>query len=335
MKEHQRPADHYKEAGVDLERGYEVVRRIKDDLARTQRPGVVDSLGRFGGVFDLASLQYKDPVLVSGTDGVGTKIYLAFEMDKHDTVGIDLVAMCVNDVVVQGAEPLFFLDYLALHEADPTLVSELVSGIATGCANSGCALIGGETAEMNDLYAPGHYDLAGFAVGACEREDLIDGSKVQAGDVLIGLSSSGFHSNGYSLLRKIYFKDHNYSCDSTFDELDESLGEALLRPTTLYVKPVLSLLHTLKPHGMAHITGGGFYENLPRMTSNQVGYQIKRGSWEEDLSLNSTRRLGGLDDREMFNIFNMGIGFVIAVALKMSIKPSRPPRNRGPGASHR
>ena len=306
-------ASQYSAAGVDLERGYEVVRRISNDLDSTKRPGAMSSLGRFGGLFDLASLGYKDPVLVSGTDGVGTKLFLAFAMDKHDTVGIDCVAMSVNDVLVQGAEPLFFLDYLALNKADPEVVSQLVSGVAKACRETNCALIGGETAEMNDLYAENHYDIAGFCVGVAERENIIDGESLQTGDVLLGLASSGCHSNGFSLLRKIYFKDNSFDVNSKFDELDVSLGEALLTPTRLYVRPVLELLKEITPHGMCHITGGGFYENLPRMSSHPFLFKIRKDSWPQLPIFNLTAKVGKLSPEEMFNIFNMGIGFVIAL----------------------
>lgn len=307
-------AQHYKDAGVDLERGYEVQRRIKDDLAATERTGALSSLGHFGGMFNLSKLgTHMQPILVSGTDGVGTKLLLAMEMNVHDTVGQDLVAMSVNDVLVQGAEPLFFLDYLALHEADPALVADLVHGVAAACRESGCALIGGETAEMNDLYAPGHYDMAGFAVGIVEQADLITGEDLKVGDALLGLPSTGVHSNGFSLLRKIYFKDHDYTVDSRFPELEQTLGETLLTPTRLYVKPVLTLLNRIKPHGMCHITGGGFYENLPRMSEHNFTYRIQPETWPMLPIFPLTAKIGGLSTEEMFNIFNMGIGFVIAL----------------------
>lgn len=308
-------AESYKAAGVDLERGYEVQRRIKDDLAKTDRPGVMASLGRFGGLFDLSELgQYEEPVLVSGTDGVGTKLFLAFQMDKHDTIGQDVVAMCVNDVLVQGAEPLFFLDYLALAKAEPDLVQAIVHGVAKACKESGAALIGGETAEMNDLYADGHYDIAGFAVGIVEKSKLITGDELKSGDVLLGLSSSGVHSNGFSLVRKIFFKDHDYTCNSRFPSLEGTLGEVLLTPTRLYVKPVLAVLEKIKPHAMCHITGGGFYENLPRMSEKNFCYEIKRDAWYKPEIFSVIQELGKLSTDEMYNVFNMGIGFVLALA---------------------
>ncbi len=308
-------AAQYKAAGVDLEAGYEVQRRIKDDLASTSRLGAMSSLGRFGGLFDLAALgPYQEPVLVSGTDGVGTKLFLAFTMDKHDTIGQDAVAMCVNDVLVQGAEPLFFLDYLALHQAEPSLVQAIVSGVARACKESGCALIGGETADMNDLYAPGHYDIAGFAVGIVDKKDLITGDDLAEGDILLGLPSSGVHSNGFSLLRKIFFKDHAYQVDTVPAGWTKTLGEELLTPTRLYVAPVLPLLKAIRPHGMCHVTGGGFYENLPRMADRDLAYVIQKGSWPSLPIFDLTAQTGGLSEDEMFNVFNMGIGFVIALA---------------------
>ncbi len=307
-------ADRYREAGVDIEAGYEVQRRIKADVASTRRPGVLTDVGGFGGLFDLSVLgAYDEPVLVSGTDGVGTKLFLAFETQKHDSIGIDVVAMCVNDVLVQGAEPLFFLDYLALHQADPALVQAIVSGVAAGCKESGCALIGGETAEMNDLYAPAHYDIAGFSVGIVEKSKVITGDEVKAGDVLLGLSSSGVHSNGFSLLRKVFFKDAGYTMDTVPDGWDKSISEELLTPTRLYVKPVLKLLETIRPHGMAHVTGGGFYENLPRMSQQAFSYVVKKDSWPILPIFTLTAEVGGLSEEEMFNVFNMGIGFVLAL----------------------
>lgn len=312
---HAEAAAAYREAGVDLERGYEVVRRIKEDLESTKRPGALDSLGRFGGLFDLSLLGLKEPVLVSGTDGVGSKLLLAMAMNQHDTIGIDAVAMCVNDVLVQGAEPLFFLDYIALAKADPKLVAEIVSGVARGCRETNCALIGGETAEMSDLYVEGHYDLAGFCCGVVEKAKLISGENVQSGDLILGLPSSGCHSNGFSLLRKIYFKDHAYRCESRFPELEKSLGETLLCPTRLYVKPVLALLKGLegKIHGMAHITGGGFFENVPRMSPHCFRYVFDKKSWIQPPIFALTQKIGGLSETEMFNIFNMGIGYMIAL----------------------
>ncbi|MDY5584381.1 MAG: phosphoribosylformylglycinamidine cyclo-ligase [Arcanobacterium sp.] len=306
-------ASAYAAAGVSLERGYEVVRRIKDDVASTRRPGVLGSIGGFGAMFDLASRGYREPVLVSGTDGVGTKLFLAFQTGIHNTIGIDAVAMCVNDVVVQGAQPLFFLDYLALPKAEPSLVADIVAGIAQACRETDCALIGGETAEMNDLYEEGTYDIAGFCVAAAEKAKLVDGSKVQPGDVLIGLPSSGPHSNGYSLLRKIFFRDHGLNATDSIPELEQPIGEALLEPTRLYVRQALAVLEEVEVHGMAHITGGGFYENIPRM-NGALRYEIKLGSWPKLPIFDVIAKYGELATEELFNVFNMGIGFVFAVA---------------------
>lgn len=310
---HSEAGSAYAAAGVDLDRGYEVVRRIGASVAATNRPGVMGAIGGFGGLFDLKAAGYTDPILVSGTDGVGTKLMLAFETGIHNTVGIDAVAMCVNDVVAGGAEPLFFLDYIAIPTADPDVVEQIVAGIAAGCHESGCALIGGETAEMNDLYEEGTYDIAGFCVAAVERDAMITGDKVRPGDVLIGLPSSGPHSNGFSLLRKIFFKDNDFTVDSRIDGLARPLGEELLEPTALYVRPVLDLAREVDIHGMANITGGGFYENLPRMAAAPVGFAIESGSWPIPPIFDVTQRVGSLTDAEMFNVFNMGIGFVIAV----------------------
>ena len=270
-------------------------------------------IGAFGGMFDLGSLGYKHPILVSGTDGVGTKLKIAFAMDRHDTIGIDAVAMCVNDVLAQGAEPLLFLDYVAVGHNRPEVVEAIVSGVAEGCRQAGCALVGGETAEMPGMYAPEDYDIAGFTVGAVEKEELIDGSKVAEGDVLIGLPSTGVHSNGFSLVRKIV-ADAKLDLNSRYEETGEqSLGEMLLTPTAIYVKPVLKLIKTVEVHGVAHITGGGFDENIPRILSEGLGVEIKDGSWDILPVFDLLRKYGNLPRREMFNIFNMGIGMVIAL----------------------
>jgi phosphoribosylformylglycinamidine cyclo-ligase len=261
-------------------------------------------------MFDLSSLNLKEPVLVSGTDGVGTKLMIAFWMDKHDSIGIDAVAMCVNDIVVQGAEPLFFLDYIACGKAEPEKIEAIVKGIADGCEQAGCALIGGETAEMPGLYSENEYDLAGFTVGACEKSQLITGENIKPGDVLIGLASSGIHSNGYSLVRKVF---NNWSLTEYVDELGSSLGEELLKPTKIYVKPVLSALKKFEVKGMAHITGGGFIENIPRMLPNGLGAAIYEKSWEIPPIFNLITTVGQIDQQEMYNIFNMGIGMVMAV----------------------
>jgi len=306
-------AESYEKAGVNLEAGYEVVRRIKSHVASTARAGVMGNIGAFGGMFDLASLGVKEPVLVSGTDGVGTKLKLAFAMDKHDTIGIDAVAMCVNDVLAQGAEPLFFLDYVAVGHNEPSKIEAIVSGVAEGCRQAGCALIGGETAEMPGMYSDGEYDIAGFTVGVVERSKLIDGSKVKAGDVLVGIASSGVHSNGFSLVRKI-LTDNSLELGKRYDELGgRTLGETLLAPTKIYVKQVLEVVRNCGVHGISHITGGGFDENIPRILHDGQGLEIAEGSWEILPVFRMLEQWGGIPHREMFNIFNMGIGMVIAL----------------------
>lgn len=306
----------YKEAGVDLQAGYETVRRLKKHVQKTARLGVSGALGGFGGLFDLASLNLQNPVLVAGTDGVGTKLLIAFLMDKHDTIGIDAVAMCVNDVVVQGAEPLFFLDYIACGKSNPIKIEQIVAGIAEGCVQAGCALIGGETAEMPDLYKPDEYDLAGFAVGACEKDQLIDSSKIKAGDVLIGLASNGLHSNGFSLVRKILLKKRGLTVQDYIGELGSTLGEELLKPTKIYVSSLLSAMRSFPIKGAAHITGGGFVENIPRMLPKPLGAVIEKDSWEVQPIFSLLQSLGEISPVEMYNIFNMGIGMVVAVAEK-------------------
>ena len=306
-------AKSYENAGVNLEAGYEVVRRIKSHVASTSRPGVMGNIGAFGGMFDLASLGYKEPILVSGTDGVGTKLKLAFEMDKHDTIGIDAVAMCVNDVLAQGAEPLFFLDYVAVGHNEPTKIEAIVASVAEGCRQSGCALIGGETAEMPGMYGGGEYDIAGFTCGVVEREKLIDGSKVKVGDVLVGVASSGVHSNGFSLVRKIV-SDNNFDLHQPHADLGEKpLGEVLLTPTRIYVKQVLDVVRNCDLHGISHITGGGFDENIPRILREGQGVEVTEGSWDILPVFKFLEKHGGVAHREMFNIFNMGIGMVIAL----------------------
>ncbi len=302
----------YGSSGVDLEAGYEAVRRYKAHVKRTDRPGCVSGIGSFGGMFDLASLGYKEPMLVSGTDGVGTKLKLAFEMDKHDTIGIDAVAMCVNDVLAQGAEPLFFLDYVALGHAIPEKLEKIVSGVADGCVQAGCALIGGETAEMPGMYSDGEYDIAGFAVGVVEKSKLIDDSKVSVGDTLVGIASSGVHSNGFSLVRKI-ISDNNIDLHSYSEELGGVVGEVLLTPTRIYCKQVKDVISNVDVHGIAHITGGGFDENIPRILKEGQGLDIVEGSWPILPVFKFLEKYGKVDHREMFNIYNMGIGMVIAV----------------------
>ena len=306
-------AKSYENAGVNLEAGYEVVRRIKSHVKSTSRPGVMGNIGAFGGMFDLASLGYKEPILVSGTDGVGTKLKLAFEMDKHDTIGIDAVAMCVNDVLAQGAEPLFFLDYVAVGHNEPAKIEAIVASVAEGCRQAGCALIGGETAEMPGMYGGGEYDIAGFTCGVVERAKLIDGTKVKVGDVLVGIQSSGVHSNGFSLVRKIV-ADNNFDLHQPHADLGEKpLGEVLLTPTRIYVKQVLEVIKQCDVHGISHITGGGFDENIPRILSEGQGVEVTEGSWEILPVFRFLEKWGGVAHREMFNIFNMGVGMVIAL----------------------
>ncbi|MCH5334345.1 MAG: phosphoribosylformylglycinamidine cyclo-ligase [Alistipes sp.] len=306
-------AKSYEAAGVNLEAGYETVRRIKKHVASTARTGVMGNIGAFGGMFDLSALNVKEPVLVSGTDGVGTKLKIAFAMDKHDTIGIDAVAMCVNDVLAQGAEPLLFLDYVAVGHNIPEKIEAVVSGVAEGCRQAGCALVGGETAEMPGMYSDGEYDIAGFTVGVVEKSKLIDGSKVKAGDVLVGIASSGVHSNGFSLVRKI-LSDNDLQLDAKYPETgDRTLGEVLLTPTKIYVKQVLEVIRNCDVHGISHITGGGFDENIPRILHDGQGIEIEEGSWEILSVFKLLERFGGVSHREMFNIFNMGIGMVIAL----------------------
>ena len=307
-------AESYEKAGVNLEAGYEVVKRIKKHVASTERIGVMGNIGAFGGMFNLAALNIEEPVLVSGTDGVGTKLKLAFEMDKHDTIGIDAVAMCVNDVLAQGAEPLFFLDYVAVGHNEPAKIEAIVAGVAEGCRQSGCALIGGETAEMPGMYGGGEYDIAGFTCGVVERKKLIDGTKVKVGDVLVGVASSGVHSNGFSLVRKVV-SDNELDLKKVYPELhtEKMLGEVLLTPTQIYVKQVLDVVRNCDVHGIGHITGGGFDENIPRILREGQGVEVKEGSWEILPVFAFLEKYGKIAHREMFNIFNMGVGMVIAL----------------------
>lgn len=302
----------YQAAGVDIEKGYEAVERMKKHVARTQRPEVLNQLGSFGALFKLPHEGMKEPVLVSGTDGVGTKILLAQQAHKLDKIGIDCVAMCVNDILAQGAEPLFFLDYLAVGSNKPEDIEAIVAGVAEGCYQSGAALIGGETAEMPDLYQEDEFDLAGFAVGIVDRDKMLDGSQVQAGDVLIGLASSGIHSNGYSLVRKVFFKDHDWRFDQALPS-GQPLIEALLEPTKLYVKDVLPVLQKSLVTGIAHITGGGFYENVPRMFGPDLRAVINTKAWSRPEIFQVIQDLSNISNQELFNIFNMGIGMVLAV----------------------
>lgn len=310
MSENQQQGLNYKSAGVDIEAGNELVERIKPIAARTRTAGVMAGLGGFGSLFELPLDRYRQPILVSGTDGVGTKLKLAMELDIHDTIGIDLVAMCVNDIVVQGAEALFFLDYFATGKLDIDTAASVVEGIGKGCELAGAALVGGETAEMPGMYADGEYDLAGFCVGIVEKERIIDGSKVKAGDRLIGIASSGPHSNGYSLIRKI-IADKNVSLNETL--AGKPLGETLLAPTRIYVKPLLELLKGVDVHALAHITGGGITENLPRVLDDGLAANIKRDSWELPEVFKWLQQQGNISEADMLTTFNCGIGMIVCV----------------------
>ena len=301
----------YREAGVDIDAGNYSVKLIKDSVKATYRPEVLGDLGGFGGLFALNSGKYKEPVLVSGTDGVGTKLRLAFMLDKLGTIGQDAVAMCVNDILVQGAEPLFFLDYLAVGKLDPEQVAEVVKGVAAACKASGCALIGGETAEMSGFYPDGEYDIAGFAVGVVEKSRLITSARVREGDVLLGLPSSGVHSNGYSLVRKIVFERKGFKGNEHIEELGKSIGEELLTPTRLYPKVCLPLLEKFDIHGMVHITGGGFYDNIPRALPEGMAAEIHADVWEMPVIFRLLQEWGNVEWKEMYRTFNMGIGMVI------------------------
>jgi len=304
-------SDAYRAAGVDVEKGYEAVERMKKHIARTKRSEVLGGIGSFAGLFELTSFKYDEPVLVSGTDGVGTKLKLAFEMDKHDTIGIDVVAMCVNDIVAQGAEPLFFLDYIACGKNDPAVIEQIVAGISEGCVQAGAALVGGETAEMPGMYKDDEYDLAGFTVGIADKPKLITGENISAGDVVIGLPSSGVHSNGFSLVRKII---EGLDLNKTYEGLTKPLGEALLEPTRIYAKQAKAVLKDVQVKGISHITGGGFYENLPRVLPAGLGMNIDRGSWDVPEIFRFLQKHGEVSDRDMFGVFNMGIGLALVVA---------------------
>ena len=304
----------YKDAGVDIDAGNRSVELIKNSVRATYRPEVLGDLGGFGGLFALNSGKYKEPVLVSGTDGVGTKLKLAFMLDKHDTIGQDAVAMCVNDILVQGAEPLFFLDYLAVGKLLPEQVADVVTGVAGACKESGCALIGGETAEMNGFYPEGEYDIAGFAVGVVEKSKLITSAKVKEGDVILGLPSSGVHSNGYSLVRRIVFDHKGFKGDEYMEELGKTIGEELLTPTRLYPKSCLPLIEKFDIHGMVHITGGGFYENIPRALPEELAVEIDTSKWKMPAIFRLLQQWGNVDWPEMYRTFNMGIGMILIVS---------------------
>ena len=303
----------YKSAGVDVEAGYEAVKLMREHVKKTHIPGVMGNLGSFGGFFmpDLSGC--KEPVLVSGTDGVGTKLQIAFMMDKHDTIGKDCVAMCVNDIACHGAKPLFFLDYIGTGRLNPKKAEAIVKGVCDGCIEAGCALTGGETAEMPGFYQDEEYDLAGFAVGVVDKSKVINGEKVKQGDVIIGLQSSGIHSNGYSLVRKLFFGVNDYKVDYKFPELTGLLGEELLKPTRIYVKTILNILEKHEIKGIAHITGGGFIENIPRTIPKGLEARIELGSWDILPIFSLMKDLGKIEDQVLYNTFNMGIGLVMIV----------------------
>ena len=304
----------YRQAGVNIEAGNEFVRRITPLVRSTFRPEVLTDLGGFGGLFRFQADRYAEPVLVSGTDGVGTKLKIAFLMNRHDTVGVDLVAMCVNDVAVSGAEPLFFLDYLATGKLAVSRAEAIVKGIAEGCRQAGCALIGGETAEMPSFYAEGEYDLAGFAVGVVDRSKIIDGKDIVPGDVLVGLASSGLHSNGYSLARRVLLEDRGLTVESRISDLDRPLGEVLLTPTRIYAKQILALAADYPVKGIAHITGGGLTENLPRILPKGCRARVHRGAWPVPPIFQVLRKMGKVNEEELYRVFNMGIGLALVVS---------------------
>jgi len=303
----------YKKSGVDIEAGYEVVKRVKKLAKLTNIKGVLGEIGLFGGCFEINKKKFREPVLVSGTDGVGTKVKIAFEMKKHDTVGIDLVAMNADDVACLGAKPLFFLDYIACNKVDPDIIEELLKGMAKGCRQAGCALIGGETAEMSDLYGKGEYDLAGFAVGIVDKKKIINGSRIKAGDVLIGLPSSGLHSNGYTLARKVLFNKAKLNVKSRVKGLKGTVGEALLEPTIIYSKTILKVIEKVNVKAIAHITGGGLPENVGRVLPNITKAEFHSASWKVPKIFDVIQKYGNISNAEMFKAFNMGIGMVLVV----------------------
>lgn len=303
----------YKDAGVDKEAGYKQVQLIKKFISKTHTPGVMSDIGGFAGLFQLDIKAYEEPVLVSGTDGVGTKLKIAFMMDKHDTVGEDCVAMCVNDVLCQGAKPLFFLDYIATGKLEPEKMAEIVEGVSNGCIKAGCALIGGETAEMPGFYADGEYDIAGFCVGVVDKKNLITGADIKEGDVVIGLPSSGIHSNGYSLVRKIVFEKEKMAVDTHIPELETTLGEELLKPTRIYADVITDLIDMFHIKGISHITGGGFIENIPRMLPEGLTAHIDVSVIQTPEIFNLLQRWGQVETSEMYGTFNMGVGMILVV----------------------
>lgn len=303
----------YKEAGVDTQEGERAVSLMKPHVKKTFNENVLTGLGGFGSLFRLDVADMEEPILVSGTDGVGTKLKLAFLMDKHDTVGQDCVAMCVNDVLCQGAKPLFFLDYIATEKVKAEKIADIVKGIADGCVLAGCALVGGETAEMPDFYSDGEYDMAGFAVGIVDKKKMINGSKIKEGNAVIGISASGIHSNGYSLVRKLFFDKLSMSVDDVVGELGTTLGEALITPTKIYAKACAAVFETCDVNGIVHITGGGFYENIPRIIPEGLGVSIQLGSWRIPPIFQYIKKMGNIELKEMFATFNMGIGMMMVV----------------------
>ena len=305
-------SDSYRAAGVNIEAGYEGVKLMKQHVQRTMIPGVVSDIGGFGGLFAPNFAGMQEPVLVSGTDGVGTKLRIAMLMDKHDTIGIDCVAMCVNDIICCGAKPLFFLDYIAIGKNEPEKVATIVSGVAEGCVQSGCALIGGETAEHPGMMAADDYDLAGFSVGLVDKSKVVDHSAMKAGDVIIALPSSGIHSNGYSLVRKVFNVEHA-NLNMYSDELGRTLGEALLEPTRIYVKPVLRCMESAAVRGVSHITGGGFFENIPRCLPDGLTAKIDKAAIQTPPIFHMLQRMGGISEHDMFNTYNMGVGMTVIV----------------------
>lgn len=310
----------YKDAGVDINLADQIVKEIKPLINKTSIPGVIGSIGGFGGLFSLASQKYKEPVLVSSTDGVGTKLKIAFALDKHISVGMDLVAMCVNDIVTYGAKPLFFLDYISMGKLSKKVTVDLIKGVTEGCKMANCALLGGETAEMPGFYPEGEYDLAGFAVGIVEKSKIIDGREIKEGDLVIGIASNGLHSNGFSLVRKVLLKEKQYKMEEKISSLKESLGEELLKPTRIYVQPLLYLLKKYKILGIAHITGGGILKNIPRILPEGVSVQINQKSWSKPPIFSLIQKEGKISDEEMYLTFNMGIGMIIIVSNNVALK---------------
>lgn len=304
----------YKDAGVDKEAGYKEVQMIKGHIKKTHIPGVLSDIGGFSGLFQLDTAKYKEPVLVSGTDGVGTKLRVAFMMDKHDTIGEDAVAMCSNDILCQGAKPLFFLDYIATGKLVPEKMASIVEGVANGCIKAGCALVGGETAEMPGFYSEDEYDIAGFCVGVVDKSKIINGSTISEGDVIIGLPSSGIHSNGYSLVRKIIFDKEKMNVNDYIEELECTIGEEIIKPTRIYTHPVYDLIENFNIKGLCHITGGGFYENIPRMLPEGLAAHIKTSTIEIPTIFKLLQKWGNIETEEMYATFNMGVGMVVVVA---------------------